>query len=150
VKTYQAVYPVELMCQLLGVSPSGYYAWCRRQPSARSQADQGRRERIKAIHAWSDGTYGVPRILEELRGEGLRISGKRVARLMRQERLQGVSRRPRVKTTRREVAAAPAADVVRRDFTATAPNQLWVADITWVPPGLVSSTWRWCWMRSAA
>jgi putative transposase len=133
VKTYQAVYPVELMCRLLGVSPSGYYAWCQRGRSTRDQADEVLRERIKAIHRWSDGTYGVPRILEELRGEGTRISGKRVARLMRQERLQGVSRRPGIKTTRRGVDDAPAADLVRRDFTATAPNQLWVADITWVP-----------------
>jgi len=69
---------------------------------------------------------------EELRGEGTPISSKRVARLMRQERLQGVSRRRGTKTTRRGVDDAPAADLVRRDFTATAPNQLWVADITFV------------------
>ncbi len=121
------------MCRLLGVSPSGYYAWYRRQPPARVQADEGLRQRIKAIHAWSDGTYGVPRILAELRGEGTRIGGKRVAQLMRQERLQGVSRRRGIKTTRRGVDDAPAADLVRRDFAATTPNQLWVADITWVP-----------------
>ncbi|MBM3279401.1 MAG: IS3 family transposase [Candidatus Handelsmanbacteria bacterium] len=116
------------MCRLLGVSPSRSYAWCRRQPSARARADQGLRQRIKAIHAWTDGPYGVPRILEELRGEETRIGVKRVARLMRQERLQGVSRRPGTKTTRRAVDAAPTTDLVERDFTATAPNQLWVAD----------------------
>jgi putative transposase len=121
------------MCRLLGASPSGYYAWRRRAPSARTQADGVLLERIRAIHQASDGTYGVPRILRELREQGVRVGGKRIARLMRQDHRQGVSRRPQVKTTRRAAEATPAADLVKRAFTTTAPNQLWVADITWIP-----------------
>lgn len=132
-KANQAVYPVATQCRLLGISPSGYYAWRRRPPSARTQANEALTERIRAIHAFSQGTYGMPRIHAELAAEGEQVSRKRVARLMRTAGLQGVSRRKRMRTTVRAEAVRPAPDLVDRNFTASAPNQLWVADITYVP-----------------
>jgi putative transposase len=133
VKAYQALHPVTTLCRVLGVSSSGYYAWRKRRPSARRQADALLQAHIEAIHAWSDGTYGTPRILAQLRQEGVHVGAKRVARLLRQAGLQGVSRRPRVATTRRAKDRRPAPDLVDRDFSAEGPDRLWVADITYVP-----------------
>jgi putative transposase len=134
VRDHQAVYPVATMCRLLRVSPSGFYAWRRRAPSARAQRDRALLEPIRRYHARSDATYGAPRIWKDLREEaGLYVGQKRVARLMRVAGLVGVSRRRGVCTTRHGPVETAAADLVRRDFTATAPNQLWVADITYVP-----------------
>ena len=132
-KAYQALYPVTTRCRVLGVSSSGYYAWRKRPPSARSQADARLQAHMEAIHAWSDGTYGTPRILAQLRQEGVHVGGKRVARLLRQAGLQGVSRRPQATTTRQAKDRRPAPDLVNRDFSAVGPDQLWVADITYVP-----------------
>jgi len=90
-------------------------------------------EKIKQVHAASRGTYGAPRIHAELRAEGIRIGKKRVARLMREASLRGISRRKKPATTIRSSAVAPAPDLVERDFTTSRPNELWVADITYVP-----------------
>jgi putative transposase len=91
-------------------------------------------ERIRQIHAASDEIYGNPNIHGELRDQGTRVGRKRVARLMRTTGLRGVSRRRRfVVTTRRDKDRRPAPDLVRRRFTADGPNQLWVADMTYVP-----------------
>ena len=90
-------------------------------------------EKIRAIHARSRGTYGAPRIHAELQTQGIRVGKKRVARLMKAAGLRGVSRRKAPTTTRREPTACPAPDLVERDFTAGGPNELWVADITYVP-----------------
>jgi putative transposase len=134
VKDHQAVYPVATMCRVLRVSPSGFYAWRRRGPSARAQRDAAVVAQLQVFHQRSDGTYGAPRLWKDLREvAGVCIGQKRVARLMRQAGLVGVSRRRGVRTTRRGLEESPAADLVRRDFTAAAPNQLWVADITYVP-----------------
>ena len=121
------------MCRVLGVSRSGFYAWRSRTPSTRAQADDVLQERIALIHAHSRGTYGRPRIHATLRAEGTCVSGKRIARLMRLAALTGVSRRkqPRPGNGRKETAPAP--DLVHRQFTATGPDRLWVADITYVP-----------------
>jgi putative transposase len=121
------------MCRVLRVSPSGFYAWRQRTPSKRTQRDAALTTQIRQFHARSDGTYGAPRIHEDLRAAGERVSRKRVARLMREVQLVGVSRRKGVRTTRRARDGHAAPDLVQRDFTATAPNQLWVADITYVP-----------------
>ena len=129
----QATYPVRTQCRVLGVSPSGYYAWRARLPSARSQADTHLTGRIRDIHAQSRGTYGRPRIHAELAAAGIRVSSKRIARLMRVAGVQGVSRRRRVQTTIRRPDARPAPDLVARDFGVDAPDRLWVADITYVP-----------------
>ena len=121
------------MCRVLRVSPSGFYAWRDRRPSPRAQQDAVLLGHLRTCHARSDGTYGAPRLLGDLRDLGLAVGQKRVARLMRQGGLVGVSRRRRVRTTRRGPDQHAAADLVQRHFTASAPNQLWVADITYVP-----------------
>jgi len=120
------------MCRVLEVSSSGYYAWRKRQPSKRTQEDQQLRQTIRSIHERSRGTYGAPRIHAELADEGVHVGCKRVARLMRAEGLRGVSRRKVLHTTQRKPGARPAPDLVQRSFTASAPNHLWVADITYV------------------
>jgi len=121
------------MCRVLGVSPSGYYAWRTRPPSARAQADQRLLTRIRAIHAQSRGTYGAPRIHAELQALGARCARKRVARLMRQAGLHGAHRRRRrLRTTIRDLDAAPAPDLVARAFATDRPNRLWIADITYI------------------
>ena len=125
----QAEYSIRMMCRCLGVSPSGYYDWLSREPSARSVRDAALRERIEAIHLFSRGTYGSPRVHAELASEGERLGRKRVARLMRVAGLEGVSRRRRGWTTRRDDKARPAPDLVDRDFSATGPDLLWVADV---------------------
>ena len=132
-RAYQAVYPVQTMCRVLEVSRSGYYAWRRREPSARAQSDATLTARIREVHEDSRKTYGSPRIHAELQEEGQRVGRKRVARLMRGARLEGASRRRFVKTTQRAEDARPAPDLVDRDFSVSGPDQLWVADITYVP-----------------
>jgi putative transposase len=133
VKAHQARYPVRTLCKLLGVSPSGFYAYVDRAPSRRAVKDAALTERIEALHARSRGTYGSPRIHADLVEEEVHVGRKRVARLMRQACLQGVSRRRSRRTTLRDHDARPAPDLVDRNFTASAPNELWVADITYVP-----------------
>jgi putative transposase len=132
VKSSRAEYGVSMMCQVLGVSPSGYYAWQGRRPSAHSRADAALIERIGQIHEASRRTYGVPRVHFELAAHGVRISRKRVARLMRMAGLQGVSRRKGIRTTVRCPEASPAPDPVERNFTVSEPDRLWVADITYI------------------
>ncbi|MCE5253340.1 MAG: IS3 family transposase [Actinomycetia bacterium] len=122
-------YPVAIACRILGVSPSGYYAWLVRPPSDRELTDEWLLAKIKAAYVASHETYGAPRILHDLREEGIRVGKKRIARLMRQAGLQGVSRRRRWNTTRRDPQASPVADLVRRNFAAAGPDELWVSDI---------------------
>lgn len=130
----QAVLPVRSLCRVLKVSPSGYYEWLERPPSRRSIDDAVLVERIRQVHAESDGTYGRPRVRAELIDQGVRISSKRVARLMRCNAIRGVSRRRAfIVTTRRDEHQRPARDLVKREFSADGPNQLWVADMTYVP-----------------
>jgi putative transposase len=134
VSANQASSPVRSMCRVLGVSASGYYAWQQRPPSKRAIEDGVLTERIRLIHAASDYTYGSPNIHAELRDEGTRVGRKRVARLMRQAAIRGVSRRRAfVVTTRRDPQQRPAPDLVKRQFIAASANQLWVADMTYVP-----------------
>jgi putative transposase len=129
----QAAHATAMMCRVLGVSASGYFAWHRRDASARTQTDDRLLEQIRVCHRRSRGTYGAPRIHRDLRAAGVRVSRKRVARLLKQAGLRGVSRRKWPVTTVRAAHARPAPDLVQRAFTATAPNQLWVADITYIP-----------------
>ncbi|MBI4538412.1 MAG: IS3 family transposase [Gemmatimonadetes bacterium] len=107
---------------------SGYYPWLKRGPSARAVANGALLEVIEEIHVESDGTYGAPRVHAELPARGVSASRNRVAREMRAAGIQGVSRRRGRKTTVRGEDARPAPDLVDRDFTATGPDQLWVAD----------------------
>ncbi len=130
---HQALYAIATMRRVLGVSPSGYYAWRRRAPSARSLSDAALTALIREIHTWSRETYGVPRMTVELNDRGHEVNHKRVERLMGAAGLAGISRRKGTHTTRsnREAEASP--DLVQRDFTAQGPEALWVADITYVP-----------------
>jgi putative transposase len=121
------------MCRVLGVSASGYYARQQRPPSARARADGELSAQITAIHQCSRATYGAPRIHEELLAAGLHVGRKRVARLMKATGLSGVSRRRWVTTTVRDHDAQPAPDLVERNFSASGPNRLWVADISYIP-----------------
>lgn len=131
---HQAVYPIRTMARVLKVSASGYYAWRNRPASARATADADLTRRIRTIHARSHGIYGAPRLCAELKAEGTAIGQKRVARLMRNAHLTGVSRRRNAPTTTwRHPDHRPANDLVRRNFAAEAANDLWVADITFVP-----------------
>jgi len=120
------------MCRLLDVSTSGYYAWLKRGPSQRGQEDAILTEKIRIIHRWSRETYGSPRIYDDLKDQGVRIGRKRVARLMQAAGLQGVSRRKATRTTVRKPGQPPAPDLVNRNFTAERPDELWVADITYI------------------
>ncbi|MFQ3665913.1 MAG: IS3 family transposase [Sphingomonadaceae bacterium] len=129
----QADYPIKTMARVLRVSASGYYAWRSRPPSARATADGDLLRRIRTIHAASRGTYGAPRVHAELQAEGVAIAKKRVARLMQAAQIAGASRRRSIRTTRPNPADRPASDLVRRNFFVEAPNQLWVADITFIP-----------------
>jgi putative transposase len=133
VTAHQALHPVAAMCRVLDVSPSGYYAWRKRPLSPRARADVELTAEIEAIHRESRGTYGAPRIHAELAARGVPIGRKRVARLMRRARLQGVSRRKQCRTTVRDETARPAPDLVDRQFAVAGPDRLWVADITYVP-----------------
>ncbi len=132
-KCNRAEFPVTTMCRVLGLSTSGYYAWLDRPLSARDAANAVLLERMREIHAFSRGTYGCPRMLAELRDEGELVNHKRVARLMRENGLIGVTRRKKWHTTTQNPHMRPAPDLVERNFTAEEPNQLWVADITYVP-----------------
>ncbi len=132
----KASHHIVTMTRVLGVSKSGFYARRRRPKTLRAMEDEVLADMITRIHTESRGTYGAPRIQAELRiAHGISSSRRRVARLMRQEGLRGVSRRRlhRPTTTVRDAGATPARDLVQRDFQATQPNVLWVADITYVP-----------------
>ena len=127
----KANHSIVAMCRVFKLSTSGFYAWRKRKPSARSLKDIMLKELIREIHDESDGTYGAPRIHAELTLElGIRCSKKRVARLMCEEDLVGVHRRKYNGCTKRDPARPVYPDLVERCFTATEPNQLWVADIT--------------------
>jgi len=127
-------FPIAFMCRRLGVSTAGYYAWLGRPPSPRAVADAHLSTMIHQIHAGSRGTYGAPRIQAELADEhGVHCGRKRVARLLRIAQLRGVCRRRRVRTTRPDEQAELSDDLVQRQFSASGPDVLWCADITYLP-----------------
>jgi putative transposase len=130
---HQAEHRIATMCRVLGVSTSGYYAWRAREVSNRDKENAELLAKITQIHAESKGTYGAPRIQRELAAQGIRVGRNRIARLMRVAGLRGVSRRKWITTTVRDEKAEPVADLVERDFTASGPDELWVADITYIP-----------------
>lgn len=133
-KANQATHPVRVMCRLLKVSASGFYAWDERVLSARARADIALTAKIHAIHRRSRGAYGAPNIHAELADDHqIFIGKKRVARLMRAAGLRGVMPQRFVRTTICEEANAVSSDLVDRQFKAHGPDQLWVADITYIP-----------------
>jgi putative transposase len=130
----RAQHTVSRLCSVVGISRQGFYAWLVRDPSARHVRDQELKELIAAAHEKSWRTYGVPRMHAELRDQGVTISRKRVARLMRELGIEGVSRRRgRKRTTIQAEAGKAAPDLLERRFQAERPDQVWVADITYIP-----------------
>jgi putative transposase len=121
-------------CKALQISKSGYYEWRDRAPCKRAVANIALSQQIKEVHTMSDETYGMPRIRAELLDLGQRVGKNRIARLMRLAGLHGVSRRRGFAvTTKRDKNSKAAPDLVHRQFKATALNQLWVADMTYIP-----------------
>ena len=129
----KANYPVSLLCRVLKVSRSGYYAWLYRSPARRSVEDRSLTERIREVHESSRRTYGYPRVHAELNALGVQCGRRRVARLMREDGLHGCMRGKRRSTTRRDEHSPPAPDLVERCFVAARPDRLWLADITYLP-----------------
>ena len=136
IERHRGEFPVALMCRVLRVTRSGYYAWREREPSQRARDDQRLRIEVRAIHRKAQGRYGSPRVHAELQARGERVSRKRVARLMRLEELRGKKRRRFRSTTNSEHAYPAAPNVLERTFAVeeiSGPDQVWVTDITYVP-----------------
>lgn len=132
IQTEKAAYPVRVLCRTLKVSPSGFYTWCRRGLSDRAKEEAALKVEIRAAHAASNKTYGSPRILEELKANGRHVGRKRVARLMREEGLEG-QRKRRFRTTTDSRHSFPVApNHLDRNFTSSAANRIWVSDITYI------------------
>jgi putative transposase len=126
-------YPVTILCDVLGVSPAGYYAWRSRPESERSAANRELFEDIRRVHRDTSGRYGSPRIHAELKAQGRGASRGRIERLMRHHGIRAIMARPqRVRTTdsRHDFPIAP--NLLERNFIANAPNRIWLADITYV------------------
>ena len=133
IEDHRDAYPVRTMCAVLEVSPSGYYAWRDRPESARRVADRGLAADIRRIHADTRAVYGSPRVHAVLRTEGRRVSVNRVARLMRHHGIQGRYKRRVPRTTDSNHSLSIAPNLLEQEFTVAAPNQVWLADITYVP-----------------
>jgi transposase InsO family protein len=136
IQAHRQVFPIALMCRLLGVSRSGFYAAHRRDGSQRARADQRLQQEICTIYQHSRGTYGSPRVYAELREQGVRCSRKRVERLMRSAGLHAKRRRRSRRTTNSDHPHAVVANLVNRRFAVTeiaALNRVWASDITYVP-----------------
>lgn len=133
IESHRAVYPVGRMCDVLGVSRSGYYAWRERPLSERKQSNTRLLLHIRAVYHESRRTYGSRRVYHELREQGIPCSRHRIARLMRQDGLRAVQRQRYKQTTRPNPRLPVAPNVLNRDFTAQRPNQKWVADFTYIP-----------------
>jgi len=126
-------FAIVVMCKLLGVSESGFYAWRKRPVSQRHREDALLTQQIRQVFDRHQGRYGSPRIHRELHDQGNSISRKRVARLMREAELEARRKRRRVLTTKRDETHPVAPNLLNRDFTATEPNTKWVTDITYIP-----------------
>lgn len=126
-------YPVTVLCRVLGLARSGYYAWRTRRPSAHAQQDAELTAQIRTLFAASRQTYGSPRVHAELRDEGIRCGRKRVARLMRGAELVARTRRRCIRTTDSCHCEPVAHNRLSRVFTTASPNRVWVADITYLP-----------------
>lgn len=133
IRAHDQEFKILLLCRVLGVSRSGYYAWLKRPPSERERADQELAQLIRATHQRSRGTYGSPRIHAELKAQGRKVGRKRVARLMRCDTLAARQRR-RFKVTTCALPGRPVApNVLKQQFSAQCPNEKWLADITYIP-----------------
>ncbi|GAA2214152.1 hypothetical protein GCM10009850_096160 [Nonomuraea monospora] len=137
VDDHRDAFGVKRLCRVLRVSRSGFYRWLKAVPdrAARAAADAALAEEIRQIHGEFDGTYGSPRVTAELRARGRRVNHKRVARVMRRCGIVGLHLRKKVRTTVPEPSHQKVPDLIRRDFTAEAPNRRYVGDITYLPVG---------------
>ena len=135
VRDHQKRFPVALMCQVLDVSRSGYYAWAHRPESARRQENHRLRAKIRVIHEDSRRTYGSPRVFRTLRAAGESCGRHRVARLMREDDLKAKVRKRFKATTDSKHKLPVAPNLLQRNFAPTAPNQTWVSDITYIWTG---------------
>lgn len=133
IEQQQKNYPVSQLCAALGITRSSYYAWKKRQPSQRERDTQILIEHIRRIHKLSRKSYGSPRVHAALRNQGLRCGKKRVARIMRQNGLQGRRKHRSVRTTDSKHAYPVAPNLLNQSFQANEPNRKWVADITYIP-----------------
>jgi putative transposase len=130
---HEREFRVQRMCRVLGVGRSGYYAWCSRSASQRVQEDEVLLVKIQQEYQISRGTYGSPRIHAALQKQGVKCSQKRVARLMRLHKITGRKRQKRRPvTTQRDLGAIPAPNLLNQEFYASAPDQKWVSDITYI------------------
>jgi len=150
IRAERATYPITILCRVLYVARSAYYAWARHGVWACATADAALAQQVATVHARSRRTYGSPRIHAELRAQGLRCARKRVARLLRAAGLVGGHRRRRARTTVAEPTHVPAPNLVARDFSATALNRPWLGDGTSVPTQKAGATSRSCWTRTRA
>lgn len=128
---HRTEYPLTLMCRVLGIARSAFYAWQHRGPSARAREDAALRLRIAAHHERSDRNYGSPRIVRDLRAEQCFVSRRRVARLMHDLGLDGPPAPRFVVTTQADATRPVAPNLLDRQFTVDAPNQVWAADVTY-------------------
>ena len=125
-------FPVQQLCEVLGVSESGYFAWRDRPASRRQREDMVLLAHVRSAFACSNGTYGSPRMTYELRDQGLQVGRRRTARLMRDNGLKARQKRRFKRTTDSEHAWPIAPNLIDQDFAATAPNQKWGVDISYV------------------
>ena len=125
-------FPVQRLCTVLDVSPSGYFAWRRHLASCRQREDLVLLAHIRASFALSRGTYGSPRMTRELRDEGFNVGRRRTARLMRENGLNARPKRRFKRTTDSHHAFPIAPNLIDQDFSAECPNQKWAADISYV------------------
>ncbi len=132
IQTEKAIYPVRVLCRTLAVSCAGFYAWCRRGLSLRAQQDAVLKVEIRAAHAASGKRYGSPRIHADLKAQDQHVGRKRVARLMREESLEGQRKRRFRVTTDSRHSHPVAANELKRNFTTSSPNKIWVTDITYI------------------
>jgi putative transposase len=136
IENQRDIWPVRVMCDALSVSPSGYYAWRSRPESPREIANRELLSDIRRVHAEHRGRYGAPRIHAGLRAEGQNVSRKRVERVMRRHGIRAhAPRRYRICTTDSKHSLPVAANLLDRNFVAEKPDQVWLADITYIPTG---------------
>ena len=132
IREHRGQFRVAALCRVLKVSASGYFAWCKRPESARAAGNRALVTRITAAHTRSRKTYGRRRIHIQLQREGITCCRNRVGRLMRQEGLCGLRRRTFKATTNSKHSFPVAPNLLARNFTAAAPDQVWVSDITYL------------------
>jgi putative transposase len=133
IEKHRQEFEVRLMCRVLSVSRSGFYAWKKEGPSQREQRDKRLRSLIRIVHRTSKRRYGSPRVHAELQVQGEKCSRKRIARLMREEGLRAVPKRRFRVTTKSDPTHVVAENLLDRPFTVEGPNQVWVSDITYIP-----------------